>query len=79
MSYLLTHPDGREAKKQITPRQAEILQLLAEGRLMKQIADVLDISPGTVAFHKYHLMEKLGTPTNADLLRYAIRHHMISA
>ena len=46
---------------------------------MKQIAATLDISPGTVAFHKYSMMEKLGTLNNAELLRYAIKHHMISA
>lgn len=78
MTYLLKQPDRQEEQKQITPRQAEILQLLAEGRPMKQIADTLEIAPGTVAFHKYRMMEKLGTPTNADLFRYAIKHHMIS-
>ena len=65
-------------EKQITTRQAEILQLLAEGRPMEQIGDTLKETPGTVTFHKYRMMEKLGAPTNADLLRYAIWHQMIS-
>jgi DNA-binding NarL/FixJ family response regulator len=78
LSYLLNQSAQQAVEKKITTRQAEILQLLAEGHLMKQIADTLAIAPATVAFHKYRMMERLGTPTNADLLRYAIRHHMIS-
>ncbi|HKD84963.1 MAG TPA: response regulator transcription factor [Terriglobales bacterium] len=79
MIYLLRQPPPQEGARHITPRQVEILQLLAEGQSMKQIAATLDISPGTVAFHKYSMMEKLGTLNNAELLRYAIKHHMISA
>lgn len=78
ISYLLNQSAEQAVEKTITRRQAEILQLLAEGQRMKQIADTLSIAPGTVAFHKYQMMERLGTPTNADLVRYAIRHHMIS-
>ena len=78
MTYLLAEPDRDPAERKITPRQAKILQLLAGGRTMKQIADTLTISPGTVAFHKCRMMEKLRTFTNADLFRYAMRHHMIS-
>jgi DNA-binding NarL/FixJ family response regulator len=77
ITFLLKNQRREEA--QITPRQTEILQLLAEGQSMKQIAATLDISPGTVAFHKYNMMEKLGAVTNAELLRYAISRHMISA
>ncbi len=66
---------GKE--KKITRRQCEVLQLLAEGKSMKEIASILDLKPGTVAFHKYKIMEKLGLRTNAELLRYAIEHHMI--
>lgn len=79
MTSLLRQPRPQEGERKITPRQSEVLQLLAEGQSMKQVAATLDISPGTVALHKYQMMEKLGTATNADLFRYAIKHHMISA
>lgn len=79
VTYLLRQPRPQVGERKITPRQSEILQLLAEGQSMKQVAATLDISPGTVAHHKYQMMEKLGTATNADLFRYAIKRHMISA
>lgn len=78
MTYLLNRPKVRD-KAQITRRQREILQLLAEGRAMKDVAYILDISAGTVAFHKYNMMEKLGVTTNTGLLLYAIKHHIIPA
>lgn len=78
MTYLLTRPNVRD-KAQITLRQREILQLLAEGRAMKDVAYVLDISTRTVAFHKYNMMGKLGITTNAGLLLYAIKHHIVPA
>src|ERR1700752_5336546 len=64
-------------EKRITPRQSEILQLLAEGMSMKEIASILNVKPGTVAFHKYRMMETLGLKSNAELLQYAIRHHLV--
>jgi DNA-binding NarL/FixJ family response regulator len=64
-------------EKQITQRQREILQLLAEGKSMKEIASVLNVQPGTVAFHKYRMMEVLGLRTNAELLQYALKHHLV--
>jgi len=78
MTYLLNRPKLQN-QAQITRRQREILQLLAEGRPMKDIADILDISPGRVAFHKYNMMEKLGVSSNAGLLLYALRHRMVPA
>jgi DNA-binding NarL/FixJ family response regulator len=78
LDFLLRRPKCDEGRS-ITGRQSEILQLLAEGLSMKQIAATLDITPGTVAFHKYSMMEKLGAASNAELLRYAIRHHVICA
>jgi DNA-binding NarL/FixJ family response regulator len=62
----------------LTGRQREVLQLLAEGRAGKQIADLLCVSPRTVEFHKYKMMEKLGLHTTADLTRYAVKHGIIS-
>jgi DNA-binding NarL/FixJ family response regulator len=61
-------------RKTITGRQIEILRLLAEGKAMKEIAWMLKIKPGTVAFHKYRMMESLGIKTNAALMDYAVRN-----
>jgi DNA-binding NarL/FixJ family response regulator len=77
VTFLLNNK--RVPLKQITQRQSEILQLLAEGMSMKQVADVLDIKPGTVAFHKYAMMEVLDIKTNAELLGYAMKSQMISS
>jgi DNA-binding NarL/FixJ family response regulator len=66
------------ARRKISDRQSEILQLLAEGKAMKEIAGVLQIKPGTVAFHKYQMMKSLGIKTNAALLNYAVRRHILS-
>lgn len=64
--------------KKISPRQREVLQLLAEGKSAKEIASILNISTRTVEFHKYRMMEQLNIKTNAELLRYAIKHGIIS-
>jgi DNA-binding NarL/FixJ family response regulator len=61
----------------LTPRQREVLQLLAEGRLAKEIASSLSISTRTVEFHKYQMMEKLGLRTNAELIHFAIKHGLV--
>jgi DNA-binding NarL/FixJ family response regulator len=63
----------------LTERQREVLQLLAEGKIMKEIGDILDVSAKTVAFHKYRIMEVLGAKNNAELVRYAIRNHILVA
>jgi DNA-binding NarL/FixJ family response regulator len=64
---------GADPIAQLTPRQREILTWLAAGLSAKEIAAKLDISPRTVEFHKYHMMEALGARTSADLIRMAIR------
>jgi len=61
----------------LTNRQREVLQLLAEGRSMKEVAYTLKLTPRTVAFHKYKIMEHLRLKTNAELVQYAIREHVI--
>lgn len=61
----------------LTPRQREILQLVAEGRSAKEIASSLQISTRTVEFHKYQLMETLGLHTNAELIHFAIKHGLV--
>jgi DNA-binding NarL/FixJ family response regulator len=63
--------------EKLTARQREVLQLLAEGRAMKEVADLLHVTVRTVAFHKYTIMEQLGLKTSADLVQYAIEHGML--
>jgi DNA-binding NarL/FixJ family response regulator len=63
--------------KALTPRQREVLQLLAEGRSAKEIATSLSISARTVEFHKYQMMETLDLHTNADLIHFAIKHGLV--
>ena len=62
----------------LTPRQREVLQLLAEGHTNKEIASVLKISPRTVEFHKYRMMQDLGLHSTAELTRYALKHGVIA-
>jgi DNA-binding NarL/FixJ family response regulator len=78
VTFLLNKGKTRTESKRITKRQSEILQLLAEGNSMKEVANILDLKPGTVAFHKYRMMETLGIKTNAQLLEYAIKRQMTS-
>ena len=61
----------------LTPRQREVLQLLAEGHSMKQVAAVLNVTPRTVAFHKYRMMEQLNIKSSAELIQFAIKHHIV--
>jgi DNA-binding NarL/FixJ family response regulator len=63
-----------EEEQQLTPRQREVLQLLVEGRSAKELANLLNISPRTVEFHKYNLMSKLNLKSVSALIQYAIRH-----
>jgi DNA-binding NarL/FixJ family response regulator len=62
----------------MTPRQREVLQLLAEGLQVKEIASKLGVSPRTVEFHKYRIMDELGLRTAAEIARYAARHGMVT-
>jgi DNA-binding NarL/FixJ family response regulator len=78
VEFLLRSGSEYQQEKQISSRQREVLQLLAEGKSMKETAYILQLKPGTVAFHKYRIMEILGLKTSAALIEYAIRHHMIS-
>ena len=71
-------PKNRERTPEPTPRQREVIQLLAEGHSMKQVASELKITTRTVAGHKYAVMELLQLKTNADLVQYAIEHRIIS-
>lgn len=79
---MLDHATSAEvasiATRDLSPREREVLQLLAEGKSMKEVAAVLDISPRTVEFHKYRIMELLGVKTTAELVQYAIKHGLIA-
>jgi DNA-binding NarL/FixJ family response regulator len=76
VTHLLRQSSTEREEKQITARQSEILQLLAEGKSMKEAASILDLKTGTIAFHKYRMMQTLGFKTNAELLEYAIKLQM---
>jgi len=71
--------DGAEEQTgHLTPRQREILQLLAEGRSAKEIAGTLGISSRTVEFHKYQMMESLHLRSSAELIHYAIKQGIVA-
>jgi len=74
----LRDPKAREHVAEPTPRQREVIQLLAEGRSMKEVASILQITKRTVAAHKYAVMDLLQLKTNADLVQYAIKRRIIS-
>ena len=69
----------RKNKNPLTLRQKEVLQLLAEGRSMKEVAFVLNVSPRTVAFHKYTMMDHLHIKSSAQLIEYAMRSALVPA
>ncbi|HUL33561.1 MAG TPA: response regulator transcription factor [Candidatus Eisenbacteria bacterium] len=74
----LREPRARERAAEPTPRQREVIQLLAEGRSMKEVAFILQITKRTVAAHKYAVMDLLQLDSTADLVQYAIKHKIIS-
>jgi DNA-binding NarL/FixJ family response regulator len=69
---------GHAIARELSGREREVLQLLAEGKSMKEVAAVLDISPRTVEFHKYRIMELLRVKTNAELVQQAIKLGLIT-
>jgi DNA-binding NarL/FixJ family response regulator len=62
----------------MTPRQRDVVQMLAEGRAMKEIAGLLDLSEKTVEFHKHHIMDSFNLKSNADLVLFALKRGLIS-
>jgi len=68
-----------EEDERLTERQREVLQLIAEGKVMKEIGGMLNMTTRTVAFHKYRIMEALGAKSSAELVRYAVRNHIVAA
>jgi DNA-binding NarL/FixJ family response regulator len=75
---LLDEPGPAKKTGDLSLRQREVLQLLAEGRTMKEIARILKITARTVAFHKYGMMHELGIKTSAGLVQFAIKQHIVS-
>jgi len=69
---------ARQFSMELTSRQRDVVQLFAEGRSMKQIASLLDLSQKTVEFHKHHIMESFNLQSNADLVLFALKHGLIS-
>jgi DNA-binding NarL/FixJ family response regulator len=68
----------RAESSPLTPRQREVLQLIAEGRTMKEVATVLNISPRTAESHKYEITRALGVRTTADLVQYAVKAKLVA-
>ncbi|MGH9334450.1 MAG: response regulator [Vicinamibacteria bacterium] len=78
LDSLQSDPDSsKDPVAALTPRQREILQLLAEGKTAKEIASVLEISTRTVEFHKYEMMQSAGIHTSAELVHFAIKHGLV--
>jgi len=75
----IRNPLASQRPKSLTPRQCEVVQLLAEGKSMKEVADVLRVTPRTVAFHKYKTMEELALKSTAELIQFAIKNHIVVA
>jgi len=75
----IQNPQGKNPDKELTPRQGEVIQLLAEGKSMKEAAEILKVSPRTIAFHKYCMMKELGIKTNAELIRVGIKKFFLVA
>ena len=73
ISSFIKDPNGEGEPARPTTRQREVLQLLAEGKTMKEVASILCITPRTVAFHKYQMMENLNLKSNSELMQYAFK------
>jgi DNA-binding NarL/FixJ family response regulator len=74
MARVAATPDSAT---QLTDRQREVIRLLANGRSMKEVGAMLNIVPRTVAFHKYRIMEMLHLETTAELVQFAVKHHIV--
>lgn len=79
INFLRRDRERLDRTERLTERQREVLQLLAEGKVMKEVGDILNMTTRTVAFHKYRMMEALDIKSSAELVRYAVRSHIIAA
>jgi len=78
-SYKHGNQSSAGASAVLSPRQREVLQLLAEGKSTKEIGATLNISPRTAEFHKYRMMEQLHIKTGAELVQFAVKHGLVSS
>jgi DNA-binding NarL/FixJ family response regulator len=78
VDWVQSKTSARQFSKEMTPRQREVVQMLAEGRAMKEVAGVLDLSEKTVEFHKHHIMDVFNLKNNADLVLFALKRGLIS-
>jgi DNA-binding NarL/FixJ family response regulator len=76
--WVATKARARQFSQELTSRQREIVQLLAEGRAIKEISGVLDLSTKTIEFHKHHIMQSFNIKSNADLVLFALKRGLIS-
>ena len=76
-AYLLAPKPRRTTGEPLTERQVDVMQLLAEGRSMKEAASVLNLTTRTIAFHKYRFMKNLCLKNDAEVVRYAMQHHVV--
>ena len=74
----IKNPGVQKVHGELSIRQREVLQLLAEGHTMKKVASILNITPRTVAFHKYQIMENLDVKSNSELIQYAVKHGIVA-
>src|SRR5262249_28074507 len=75
--FTTTDRDNRSTEEELTPRQRQIIQLLAEGKIMKEAAVIMNISTRTAEAHKYEIMRRLRVGTTAELIRYAVRMKLV--
>ena len=78
-SVFVNRAKSGESRHPLTLRQREVLQLLAEGKSMKEAADALHLTARTIAFHKYSIMEHMGFKSGAELVQYAMQLGLVSA
>lgn len=77
-AVFVSRAEQGQRKLELTLRQREVLQLLAEGRSMKEAAGILQVTPRTIAFHKYSMMAQLGLRTGAELVQHAVHLGLVS-
>ena len=78
-SMLWERRERANHRERLTDRQREVLQLVAEGKVMKEVGSILNVSQRTATYHKYQIMKKLGATSTAELVRYAIKNHIVAA
>ena len=76
--WVATKARARQVSKDLTPRQKDIVQMFGEGRTIKEIAGLLDLSEKTVEFHKHHIQQSFNLRSNADLVLFALKRGLIS-